>query len=208
MKSILFTGFLLLLPFLPQAQSTPKASFTYAEIKSGYGRTLFGSGLKERVEAGNFSASGGGLTSLAAYHKFAKLNHLNAGMRFKGLGAGPATGNGGEEMFFNFWLVGVSARYFPLAAEARAGWFVQADYNFVSQFTQKYRNTAALQFDHQFAIGSGVALGLGYQWWFRPGLGLVGSVEYDWSRRQGEVTGLGDKTFRNGHAAFQIGLIF
>lgn len=208
MKTLLSLACLLAVSHVLPAQSSEKTSFTYAEIKSGYGRTIFGSGLKERVDAGNFSASGGGLTSLAAYHKFAKLNHFNGGMRFKGLGAGPATGNGGEEMFFNFWSVGLSARYFPFAAEARAGWFAQADYNFVTQFTQKYRNTAALQFDHQFAIGSGVALGLGYQWWFRPGLGLVASAEYDWSRRQGEVTGLGDKTFRNGHAALQIGIIF
>jgi hypothetical protein len=36
-------------------------SFTYAEFRVGYGTNTFGSGLKEKYNAGNFSSSGGGL---------------------------------------------------------------------------------------------------------------------------------------------------
>lgn len=190
-----------------QAQSTEQA-FTYGEFKSGYGITQFGSGLAARYEAGNFSSSGGGLTTLAAYRKFEALNHLHFGLKFKGLAAGPSQGAGGQEMFFNFWSVAVASKYFPFQAQANKGLFVSGDYNFVTQFTQKYRNTAALQFDHQFAIGSSLTLGLGYHYPLKNRYALVTSVEYDWAVRQGEVQGIGDVQFRNRHLAFQVGFLF
>jgi hypothetical protein len=43
-----------------QTQDEP-TSFTYAEFRGGYGVSIFGSGLKEKYDAGNFSTSGGGL---------------------------------------------------------------------------------------------------------------------------------------------------
>jgi hypothetical protein len=183
-------------------------AFTYGEFKAGYGINQFSSGLSERFENGNFSTSAGGLASIAAYRKFDKLHFLHVGLKFKGLGAAPSTGDNGEEMFFNFWGTAFSAKYFPFRKSAEKGIYLQADYNFITQFTQKYRNTSTLTFDHQFAIGNSFTIGIGYQYPLKSGFGLVTSVEYDWASRQGEVRGIGDQQFRNSNIAFQVGLIF
>jgi hypothetical protein len=184
------------------------SSFTYGEFKAGYGVTQFSKGLQERFKSGNFSRSGGGLFSVAAYRKFQKLNYVHFGLKFKALGAAPSQGDNNSEMFFNFWGAAISTKYFPFSKSASNGVYLQGDYNFTTQFTQKYRNTGALEFDHQFAIGSSFTLGLGYHYPLKNRYSLVAAVEYDWANRQGEVNGIGDKQFRNTHTAFQIGLIF
>jgi len=191
-----------------QISKWESSAFTYGEFKAGYGVNQFSSGLSERFENGNFSTSAGGLASIAAYRKFNNINYLHFGLRFKGLGAAPSTGNNGEEMFFNFWGTALSVKYFPFRKSAEQGIYVQADYNFITQFTQKYRNTSTLTFEHQFAIGNSFAIGIGYQLPLKNGFGLVASIEYDWATRQGEVQGIGDQQFRNSNIAFQLGLIF
>jgi hypothetical protein len=216
MKSLILLLFLLgsVSQTLVAQQNNPlpsenlSGSFTYGEFKAGYGVTQFSTGLKERFESGNFSTSGGGLFSVAAYRKFTKLNHLHLGLKFKGLGAAPSQGDNNSEMFFNFWGTAFSTKYFPFSKLATKGLYLQGDYNFTTQFTQKYRTSSALEFDHQFAIGRSFTLGIGYQYPLQNRYALIATVEYDWANRQGEVQGIGEKQFRNTNLAFQIGLIF
>jgi hypothetical protein len=190
-------------------ESQENQSFTYAELKGGYGVSIFGKGLKERYDAGNFSTSGGGLFSLAAYHKFKKINYLNFGIKYKSLGAGPATGDSLQEMFFNYWGAAVGIKYFPFDKQAKKGIYVQADYFFVTQFTQKYRNTKNLNFDHQFAIGNGVAFGLGYDIPLGKKRSMITiGLEYEMDKRRGEVTGIGDKTFISSNFGIMAGIKF
>ncbi len=184
------------------------SGFTYGELKSGYGTTHFGPGLQERYESGNFSASGGGLFSIAAYRKFENIDYLHFGIRYKALGATPSNGNNNQEMFFNFWGASVSTKYFPFSTSGSEGLYLQGDYNFITQFTQKYRRTETREFDHQFAIGSSFTLALGYQHKLANRYGVVASIEYDWASRLGEVQGVGDVRFRNGNLGFQLGLVF
>lgn len=214
-RSVLLYLVLLMLAMPSMAQDSAKSSvvrdssgFTYGEFKAGYGVTQFGSGLEQRFEQGNFSTSGGGLFSIAAYRKFKGINNLHFGLKFKGLGAGPAQGDGDQEMFFNFWGTSFSAKFFPASKSGQKGIYLQGDFNFVTQFTQKYRDTEALAFDHQFAIGNSFTAGLGYQYPLSNRYALVASFEYDWATRQGEVQGVGDVQFRNSNMAFQIGLVF
>ena len=184
-------------------------SFTYAEFKGGYGVNILGKGLKERYNAGNFSRSGGGLFSLAAYHKFKKVNYLNFGVKYKSLGAGPSRGDSLQEMFFNYWGAAVGVKYFPFNKQAKKGIYVQADYFFVTQFTQKYRTTKNLNFEHQFAIGNGVAFGLGYDIPLGKNRTMITiGLEYEMDRRRGEVTGIGDKTFISSNFGIMTGIKF
>ncbi len=184
-------------------------SFTYAEFKGGYGVNILGKGLKERYNAGNFSRSGGGLFSLAAYHKFKKVNYLNFGVKYKSLGAGPSRGDSLQEMFFNYWGAAVGVKYYPFNKQAKKGIYVQADYFFVTQFTQKYRTTKNLNFDHQFAIGNGVAFGLGYDIPLGKNRTMITiGLEYEMDRRRGEVTGIGDKTFISSNFGIMTGIKF
>ena len=113
-------------------------SFTYAEFRGGYGVSIFGKGLKEKYEAGNFSSSGGGLASLAAYHKFKRINYLNFGIKYKSLGAAPAKGDNGQEMFFNYWGAAISAKYFPFDRNAKKGIYLQSDYFFHQNYSSKH----------------------------------------------------------------------
>lgn len=195
-------------PASSETNSKSNDRFTYGEFKGGYGITRFSTGLNERFEKGNFSRTGGGLFSIAAYRKFGNLNHLQLGLKFKGLNASPSRGDNNNEMFFNFWGTSVSMKYFPLSKNTEKGIYLQGDYNFVTQFTQKYRDTKALQFDHQFAIGSSYTVCMGYQYPLKNRYSILASVEYDLATRRGEVQGIGDVQFKNSNIAFQIGLIF
>lgn len=184
-------------------------SFTVAEFRGGYGVSIFGKGLKEKYDAGNFSSSGGGLATLAAYRKFKKINYFNFGIKFKSLGAAPAKGDNGQEMFFNYWGAAITTKYFPFDKDAKKGIYLQGDYFFVSQFTQKYRNTVNKDFNHQFAIGNGLAFGLGYD--FPVGKGrtlLTIGLEYETNSRTGEVTGIGDKNFKSSNFGIMTGIKF
>jgi hypothetical protein len=184
-------------------------SFTYAEFRGGYGVSIFGAGLKEKYQAGNFSRSGGGLATLSAYHKFKKINYLNVGLKYKSLGAGPARGDNDQEMFFNYWGAAATVKYFPFDKNARKGVYLQGDYFFVTQFTQKYRNISKLQFDHQFAIGNGFAVGLGYDIPLknRKTMLTIG-LEYEADSRRGEVAGIGDKRFKSSNFGIMTGIKF
>jgi hypothetical protein len=184
-------------------------SFTSAEFRGGYGKSIFGKGLKEKYEAGNFSNSGGGLASLAAYHKFKKINNVIFGIKFKSLGAGPAKGDNGQEMFFNYWGAAITTKYFLFNKDAKSGIYLQGDYFFVSQFTQKYRNIVNKTFDHQFAIGSGFVIGAGYDFTIGKGKTMftVG-FEYETNSRNGEVTGIGNKKFNSSNIGIMAGFKF
>jgi hypothetical protein len=186
-----FLAFLLATKAVAQTEDEP-TSFTYAEFKIGYGVSAFGENLKEKYEAGNFSSSGGFLASLAAYHKFKKINYLNFGIKYKSLGAFPSTAANGDEMFFNYWGAAATVKFFPFDKNARKGLYLHGDFFFITQFTQKYRNVAKLEFNHQFALGQGVAFGLGYDIALnKKKTMLTIGAEYQADRRRGEVQGVG-----------------
>ncbi len=211
MKTTFITILLLSVQTLLLAQaSDDPVSFTYAEFRVGYGISSFGEGLKEKYDAGNFSTSGGFLASVAAYHKFKKINYLNFGIKYKSLGAFPSKGDNGQEMFFNYWGAAVSVKYFPFDKTARKGLYMQADYSFINQFTQKYRTVSKLDYNHQFALGNGFVFGLGYDVPLggkRHSMFTIGA-EYEYNTRTGEVTGIGKKTFVSSSFGILAGIKF
>ena len=209
MKNLMPIVILVTLGCVPLWAQNEAVSFTCAEFRGGYGVSIFGNGLKDKYNAGNFSTSGGGLASLAAFHKFKKVNYWNFGLKFKSLGAAPAKGDNGDEMFFNYWGAAVATKYFPFDKTARKGLYLQGDFFFVTQFTQKYRNTANLQFNHQFAIGNGLAFGLGYDVPLKHSKTMLTmGLEYELDRRQGEVTGIGKKSFTSSNLGVLVGIKF
>lgn len=207
---ILFLTILFASNTFAQTEAEP-TSFTYAEFKIGYGVSAFGENLKEKYEAGNFSTSRGFLASLAAYHKFKKINYLNFGIKYKSLGAFPSKGNNGDEMFFNYWGAAATVKCFPFNKNAKKGLYLQGDFFFITQFTQKYRNVPKLEFNHQFALGQGVAFGLGYDIALnKKKTMLTISAEYQADRRRGEVqgVGIGVKYYNSSSIGFLAGIKF
>jgi hypothetical protein len=207
MKSIFITVALIVIGQSLSGQEKEQISFTNGDFRMGYSQTIFGSGLEERFDQGNFSNSGGFIASVGAYRKFKKINYVQLGLRFQSMGAAPSTGDDGYELFFNFWAASVGIKVFPFSKFTQKGVFVSADYQFTTQFTQKYRNTELSIFEHQFAIGSGFNVGLGYD---LPlgNYGLLFGLEYGMANRQGEVTGIGDMQFTNSNVAFMVGVRF
>jgi hypothetical protein len=184
-------------------------SFTVAEFRGGYGVSSFGEGLKEQYDAGNFSTSGGFLASLVAYRKFKKVNSFLFGIKYKSLGAFPSKGDNGQELFFNYWGAAVSVKYFPFNRTAKDGLYLQADYSFINQFTQKYRTVAKLDYNHQFAIGRGIVLGLGYDFPAKnKKTQFTIGLEYETNSRTGEVTGIGKKTYYSSNIGIMTGFKF
>jgi len=184
-------------------------SFTYGEFKTGYGISIFGKGLKERYNAENFSTSGGGVYYISAFRKFKNVNYLNFGLKFKALGASPASNSNGDEMFFNYWGAALSTKYYPFTKEANKGIVLLIDYFFITQFTQKYRNQTNKIFEHQFAIGSGIAGGIGYEFMmFKDRFRSCVSIDYELDSRTGEVNNIGKKKFISQSLAITLGFKF
>ncbi|WP_310555380.1 hypothetical protein [Flavobacterium sp.] len=199
---------LMLVGINANAQINPeKNSFTCGEFKAGYAVNQFGSNLEQQYDAGNYGNSGGGLFTLAAYHKFESINHFNFGGKFSALGASPAKGDNENEMLFNFWGAAISAKYYPINKRADKGFNLYTDFYFITQFTQKYRNVEAKIFNHQFAIGNGLTFGGAYDFSIKKSNFSI-AVEYGLASRTGEVTGVGDRTFKSSYFGTQIGFKF
>lgn len=182
--------------------------FTYGDFKAGYGIMQFSSGLNQGFDIGNFSTSGGDMFSVAAYRKYSTINNLHFGLKFKGLGAASSRRDNNDEMFFNCWRAAFSTKYFPFSKSTSQGLYLQGDYNFASQFIQKYRNSDALEFDHQFAIGSSFTIGPGYQYPHKNRYAPAASIELDKASQQCEVNDVGNVQFQNENIGFQLGNIF
>jgi hypothetical protein len=90
-------------------------------------------------------------------------------------------------MFFNFLKSAISTNYFPFSKSVSKGVYLQRDYCFITQFTQKYSNSSALESHHQFTISSSFTLGLGYQYPLKNRYALMAKVEYDWANGKGKV---------------------
>lgn len=186
-------------------------SFTYAEFKAGYGVSNLGEGLKEKYEAGHFSTSAGFLASLAAYHKFKKINYLNLGLKYKSLAASVSKGDNDQEMFFNYWGVAVTVKYFPFDAAARKGIYVQGDYFFITQFTQKYTQPSTRAYSPQYGLGRGFVLGAGYDIAFHNKTKTMMTVgfEYEMDSRMAEQPGAAlETTYKSSNIGVMVGIKF
>ena len=206
-KIILLTALIALSSNLNAQVDSEKKSFTYGEFKAGYAVSQFGKNLEKAYKDGNYGTSGGGLFTLGAYHKFEKVSYFNFGGKFSALGASPSNGDNGNELFFNWWGAAISTKYYPLNKNADKGFNIYADYYFITQFTQKYRNENAKIYNHQFAIGNGVTIGTAYDFKFK-GLNLVTSLEYGFASRTGDVTGVGQRDFGSSYFGGQVGFKF
>ncbi len=192
-----------------QAQEAPSA-FTYVEFRAGYGLSILGSGLKERSDAGHFDPSGGFLATLAGYHKFKKIDNLNFGIKYKSLGAFVSKGDNGQEMFFNYWGAAATVKYFPFDKIARSGFHLNADYFFITQFTQKYTIPAIHAYSPQYGLGQGFVLGAGYDIGFpKSHTMLTFGIEYEYDSRQGEMQGaVNETTYNSSNIGLLIGFKF
>jgi hypothetical protein len=174
-------------------------AYTYVEFKSGYGISDLKDGLKDKFQAGHFTTSGGYLASLAGYHKFKRIDYANFGLKYKSLAAFVSKGDNGQEMFFNYWGAAATVKYYPMEKDARKGLYLQGDYFFITQFTQKYTQPATRAYTPQYGLGMGFVVGLGYDIAFRGNTKTMLNIglEYEYDSRQAEQAGAANETTYN-----------
>lgn len=215
---------------LAQAQN-PQAQRTQVEVSLGFslpnlqggqelnraqalranGQSYYADAGGNRRNVGNYPALRGFTFAIAYYKPVPALTGLMLGatVRNTQTGSQPATGGYAEGYYFNFITAGVAAKYYPFT---KNNLFVKGDFGLSSVLTKnRFVNSAGEQnFFHQFGIGPGGSLGLGY------GFALSGTSQktieiqatYQQLSTRVEVNGIGDDPWRFGALSLSAAINF
>jgi hypothetical protein len=172
----------------------------FAEAGLGFGQTLFGAGMDAQLRAaygGSFSPNVGNNLHMAFYAAPQNWKGFGLGSRIKGTFGSSVKGDLGDDYIFNYYNLSVSAKYFLLSRQFNQGFYLRGSYGF-GQMTTKRLNEAENRFAHQYAIGGTSTISLGYVIPLKNGKGIGIEAEYERSRRNGTINGLGDsQVFRS-----------
>jgi hypothetical protein len=183
----------------------------YGEAGLGFGQTLFMGDIRAKLTAsvggGSFAPNAGANALIAFYVAPDSWRGLGVGARAKVFAAGPSAGSNGDEHFFNYYHIGISAKYYPISRTFNRGLYVRGSFG-PGQLTTKRANEASRTYVHQFAVGSTALLGVGFS--IPVGSKTIGlEAEYETSSRSGTINGLGDgQTFSSGQFGVNVKLGF
>jgi len=194
------------------ADRTPAKLPVYGTISIGYGNTFFSCILseKETINDGRgFGRNQGNTLATWFYVAPARWKGLGIGTGIKGFFATPNNGGNNETYLFNYYHVGVGAKYYLLSKQFNKGLALKSSFG-IGQMTEKTRFNATRTYEHQFAIGTTLLAGIGYSIpVFNKRSALNIDFDFETSNRRGDVTGLGeDQPFKNKHVSLNIGLSF
>ncbi len=198
-----------------QAQTTETAPAklpVYGTISIGYGNTFFSGTLarKETVNDGRGYGRNQGNT-LATWFYVApdRWKGFGVGTGIKGFFATPNNGDNQETYLFNYYHVGVGAKYYPFSRTFNKGFALKSSFG-IGQMTEKTKFNATRVYEHQFAIGTTLLAGVGYSIpVFKKRAALNIDFDYETSNRRGDVTGIGEnQPFKNNHVSLNVGLGF
>ncbi|WP_310397899.1 hypothetical protein [Hymenobacter sp.] len=192
-----------LLGLVPAAQAqTERQPSVYGEIGFGAGQTLFfgdiRTKLRQAIRANDFEPGIAGNLLLGFYVAPERWKGFGLGPRLKFSGGGGTTDDQGGEYFFNYYNLGLSAKYYPLSREFNRGLYARATVG-TGQLTTKHQlNDPAETYLHQFAIGSVLTGSLGWTFPLKTkSISLEG--EFESGSRNGTISGVGDgQVFRSG----------
>jgi hypothetical protein len=212
----LFSTLLALLFIIPLAVQAQEAHTTklpvYGHISIGYGNTFFYGTLaeKETINDGRgFGRNQGNTLATFFYVAPASWRGLGIGTGIKGFFATPNNGGNNETYLFNYYHVGLGAKYHFISSEFNKGFYAKSSFGF-GQMTEKMRYNDTKTYEHQFAVGTTVLGGIGYAIpVFRQKAALTIDLDFEYSSRRGDVTGLGEnQPFQNSHVSINVGLGF
>lgn len=190
-----------------QTTKTP----VYGAIALGYGNTFFSGtlGEKETLNDGRgFGRNQGFTISTFFYVAPSKWKGLGIGSGIKGFTSTPNNGGDNETYFFNYYHVGVGAKYYPFSKTFNRGFAVKSSFG-MGQMTEKMRYNNTKTYEHQFAIGTTLLVGVGYAIPIGGSKAFTIELEGETSNRRGDVTGIGeDQPFRNKHVSLNVGISF
>jgi hypothetical protein len=203
-----------MLALSPKAHAqTERKQTVYGEAGLGAGQTLFfgdiRNKLRQAIQANDFEPGLAGNLLLGFYVAPERWKGLGVGgrLKFSGSGGG-ATDDQGGEYFFNYYNIGISAKYYPLTREYNKGLYGRATLG-TGQLTTKHQfNDPANTYLHQFAIGSVLAGGVGWTFPLKT-TSLSLEAEFESGRRNGTISGWGDgQVFRSGQLGANLIITF
>ncbi|GAB3641596.1 hypothetical protein [Spirosoma arcticum] len=193
-------------------EPTPAKLPIYANISIGYGNTFFSGTLaqKETINDGRgYGRNQGNTLTTWFYLAPNRWKGLGVGTGIKGFFATPNNGDNNETYLFNYYHVGVGAKYYLLSRTFNQGLCLKSSFG-IGQMTEKTKFNNSRTYEHQFAVGTTLLAGLGYSIpVFKKRSALNIDFDYEIANRRGDVTGIGeDQPFRNSHVSLNIGLGF
>ncbi len=188
---------------------TEKKSRVFAEVGLGFGQTLFGSDTKENLQAaygGTFDPGTGNNLLMGFHYAPESWKGFGLGSRIKGTFGTSVKGSNGDDYIFNYYNLGLSAKYHFLSKTFNKGLYGRTGIGF-GQFTSKRQNEDQNLYKHQYAIGSTFTAGLGWTFPFKK-MAISIEAEYEYSSRNGTIDGKGDTTFTSGQIGGNVVISF
>ncbi len=182
----------------------------YGEIGLGAGQAI----INMKAQAALRNALGGGFEpqignnlTMAFYVAPEKWKGLGVGSRIHGTFGSPADGENGSQYVFNYYNLGIAAKYFLLSKAFNKGLYVNGSLGF-GQFTAKRLNETTSQYQHQYAIGTSLMGGIGYTLPFTK-TALSIELQYENANRNGTVNGISESVqFKTGQLGGNLILSF
>ena len=163
-----------------------------------------------RKNVGSYSSLKGYSFNIGFYKPLRKTNGLMLGAMVRNTQTGSTPDDGySEAYFFNFITAGVALKYYPFE---NVNFFAKADYGLAAVLTKnRFINEEGDQsFFHQFGIGSGGSVGVGYS--FVPFKDKSKSLDvqalYQQLSTRVEVNGIGDDQWKFGALNLTVAMSF
>ena len=163
-----------------------------------------------RRNVGRYSGLKGYSFNIGFYKPLRKIKGLMMGAMVRNTQTGSTPGDGYQEAyFFNFITAGIALKYYPFE---KTNLFAKADFGMAGVFTKnRFINEEGDQnFFHQFGIGSGASVGVGYS--ILPFKNESRSVDvqvmYQQLSTRVEVNGIGDDQWKFGSLHVGVAMSF
>jgi hypothetical protein len=192
-------------PFLQSGKELLRAQ-DFREKEQSYYQDSEGN----RKNVGKYSTLNGYSLSIGFYKPLKKTNGLMLGAMVRNTQTGSTPADGySEAFFFNFITAGIALKFYPLS---RTNLFTKIDFGLASVLTKnRFINEANEQnFFHQFGIGSGGSLAVGYsiQAFRNKSEAIDVQLTYQQLSTRVEVNGIGDDQWKFGALNFTVAMNF
>ena len=181
-----------------------------AEHLRDQGQSYFEDSQGNRKNVGSYTSLKGYSFNVGFYKPLRKTKGIMMGAMVRNTQTGSMPDDGySEAYFFNFITAGIALKYYPFE---NANMFVKADFGLAAVLTKnRFINEEGDQnFFHQFGIGSGGSVGVGYS--FLPfkdkSKSLDVQVLYQQLSTRVEVNGVGDDQWKFGTLNFTLAFSF
>lgn len=181
-----------------------------AEDLRDNGQSYFADSQGDRKDVGSYTSLKGYSFNVGFYKPLRKTKGLMLGAMVRNTQTGSTPDDGyAEAYFFNFITAGVALKYYPFES---VNLFAKADYGLAGVLTKNrfINDEGAQNFFHQFGIGSGGSVGVGYS--FLPfkdkSKSLDVQVLYQQLSTRVEVNGIGDDQWKFGALNFTVAMGF